>query len=86
MADAPDAHHLERRLHVVEERLSIHVALLEAHTRQLDTLREAVRDMRVSADALSAQVGRLSDAATTQGLCLERIERLLTGLASKGGC
>lgn len=73
---------LEARVRRLEERMDSHgPTLLEHeerltdHDRQLADIREVQRETSRLLTTLHAQVGRLSDAATTQGIGLERIER-----------
>lgn len=77
-----DVAELAERVKALEERMGRHGPTLlehghqlERHERQLADLRAAHVETRNELRALSAQVGRLSDIATTQGLSLERIER-----------
>ena len=85
MADAVSVEEhsqLAERVKAIEERLGRHGPTLLEHGHQLDRHERQLADLRAAnvetqkeLRALSVQVGRLSDIATTQGLALERIER-----------
>lgn len=66
---------LEERLDAHGPALRVHETRLSEHERHIEDIQQSQREMSQQILALSNQVGRLANIATTQGLSLERIER-----------